>query len=85
MYQKTTKGWPAGPERAGYINLECFREDHTAPANTNAVDTLIAPTPAGAQRPVRQRAVESCGVTPPAGSDEPRQPMVQILLARLAR
>ncbi len=50
LYQKTAKAWPAEPEPAGYVNLEHIRENHIAPAGTNAIDTLIALTPAGVQR-----------------------------------
>lgn len=48
LYRKTGDSWPEEP--TGYVNLEKLRTNHLAPANTNAVDTLIALTPAGVQR-----------------------------------
>lgn len=46
LYRKE-KGekWTENP--SGYINIEKIRTDHIAPANTNAIDTLVALTPAG--------------------------------------
>ncbi len=50
LYQEPSGAWPDQPEPAGYVNLERIRENHIAPANTNAIDTLVALTPAGVQR-----------------------------------
>jgi hypothetical protein len=41
--------WPAEP--SGYLNVERIRTNHIAPANTDAVETLMALTPAGVHRP----------------------------------
>jgi hypothetical protein len=41
-------GWAEEP--TGYLNVERVRTNHLAPPNTNAIDTLIALTPAGASR-----------------------------------
>lgn len=49
LYQRAADGWPEEP--SGYLNVERIRTDHIAPAGTNAVDTLMALTPAGALRP----------------------------------
>lgn len=50
LYERPVDGWRAEAEPAGYVNLEHIRENHIAPADTNAIDTLIALTPAGVQR-----------------------------------
>ena len=54
LYERPPEGWLAEgepePDPVGYMNLERIRENHIAPANTNAVDTLIALTPAGVHR-----------------------------------
>ena|GEM_PF-501079 len=52
LYDRGDGTWPAHAEPTGYINLERIRENHIAPANTNAVETLMALTPAGVQRTV---------------------------------
>jgi hypothetical protein len=41
---------------AGYLNVNLVRTDHLAPVGTNAVDTIVALTPAGAARPLPQAA-----------------------------
>ena len=50
IYERYEDGWRDEP--TGYMNLEHIRTEHLAPAGTNAVDTLIALTPAGVHRPV---------------------------------
>ncbi|MHC4090223.1 MAG: hypothetical protein ACYSVY_08085 [Planctomycetota bacterium] len=52
LYDRVDGAWPADAEPTGYINLERIRENHIAPANTNAVETLMALTPAGVSRAV---------------------------------
>lgn len=47
---KGEEGWHNEP--TGYFNIFKFREKHICPANTNAVDTIMALTPAGITRPV---------------------------------
>lgn len=66
VYEKVADEWPTEAEPAGYINLERIRENHIAPMNTNAIDTLIALTPAGVRRTLRDaetisQAVERSG------------------------
>ena len=36
----------------GYLNVKLIRTNHIATANTNAVDTIMALTPAGINREV---------------------------------
>lgn len=49
LYRRNADGsWPEEP--SGYLNVERIRTNHIAPANTNAVETLIALTPAGIHR-----------------------------------
>jgi hypothetical protein len=38
-------------EPSGYINLEKIRTNHVAPRGADAVETLMALTPAGVHRP----------------------------------
>jgi hypothetical protein len=44
LYRRTGKAWPDEP--AGYLNIFKIRENHLCPPGTNAVDTLMALTPA---------------------------------------
>lgn len=53
VYEKVADEWPTEAEPAGYINLERISENHITPMNTNAIDTLIALTPAGVRRYLR--------------------------------
>lgn len=49
LYQRLTNGkWNETP--VGYLNVKLIRTNHIAPANTNAVDTIMALTPAGIGR-----------------------------------
>lgn len=51
LYEKLTNGrWNETP--VGYLNVKLIRTNHLAPANTNAVDTIIGLTPAGINREV---------------------------------
>ena len=52
LYHREGRAWSDEPEPDGYINLEAIRENHIAPANTDAIDTLMALTPAGVGRKV---------------------------------
>lgn len=46
LYRRQADGtWP--PEPTGYLNVECIRTAHVAPANTDAVATLLALAPGG--------------------------------------
>ncbi|MCH8146759.1 MAG: hypothetical protein IH987_02035 [Planctomycetes bacterium] len=53
MNEKDADTWLDSPAPVGYVNLERIRENHIAPANTNAIDALMALTPAGVQRTLR--------------------------------
>lgn len=49
LYRRAQGGsWPDEP--SGYLNVEKIRTNHIAPAGTNAVETLMALTPAGVHR-----------------------------------
>ncbi len=49
LYQRLTNGkWNESP--VGYLNVKLIRTNHIAPANTNAVDTIMALTPASVNR-----------------------------------
>lgn len=50
IYEKRENIWQTEP--TGYFNVLKFREKHICPANTNAVDTIMALTPAGMMQPV---------------------------------
>ena len=43
-------GWRDTP--TGYFNVDRIRTDHIAPRGTNAIDTLVALTPAGIMREI---------------------------------
>lgn len=48
VYQRLTNGeWNEVP--VGYLNVKLIRTNHIAPADTNAVDTIMVLTPAGIQ------------------------------------
>lgn len=49
LYARSGEDWPEEP--TGYLNVERVRTNHLAPAGTNAVDALMALTPAGVLRP----------------------------------
>ena len=49
LYQKNTD-WSETP--VGYLNVELIRTNHITPPNTNAVDTIMALTPAGIGRKI---------------------------------
>jgi hypothetical protein len=50
LYRRRASGtWEDEP--SGYINVEKIRTDHIAPSNADAVETLMALTPAGVHRP----------------------------------
>ena len=49
LYQRLANGkWTEEP--VGYLNVNIIRTNHIAPAGTNAVDTIMALTPAGISR-----------------------------------
>lgn len=49
LYQRKENGkWKQSPD--GYLNISLIRTNHIAPAGTNAVDTIMALTPAGINR-----------------------------------
>jgi hypothetical protein len=49
LYQRVAKDkWNEIP--VGYLNIKLIRTNHIAPADTNAVDTIMALTPAGINR-----------------------------------
>ena len=51
LYERQGSEWSETP--VGYMNAHLIRTNHLAPAGTNAVDTVVALTPAGVMRPVR--------------------------------
>ena len=53
VYQKDGENW--GDEPAGYINVHRIRENHIAPAGTNAIETIVALTPMRIERPLGKR------------------------------
>lgn len=48
LYERSGEAWSERP--AGYLNLAKIRTAHVLPAGTNAVDTIMALTPAGVHR-----------------------------------
>ena len=48
LYARNGKQWPESP--TGYFNVEKLRERHVAPANTSAVETIVALTPMNLMR-----------------------------------
>jgi hypothetical protein len=50
LYQREKGFWTDTP--IGYINLEKIRKSHIAPPDTNAIETIMALTPAGVMRKV---------------------------------
>lgn len=54
LYQRLANNeWNEVP--FGYLNVKLIRTNHIAPANTNAVDTIMALTPAGIDRDIRKQ------------------------------
>lgn len=54
LYERAGDKWSNEP--VGYLNVHLIRTKHLAPANTNAVDTIVALTPAGVARPLRRES-----------------------------
>ena len=50
LYERRGERWSDEP--VGYLNVHLIRTNHLAPADTNAVDTIVALTPAGVTRPL---------------------------------
>jgi hypothetical protein len=50
LYKRNGPGGAWGEQAVGYLNVEKIRTNHLAPPNTNAIDTLVALTPAVACR-----------------------------------
>lgn len=50
LHERDRGPWNAFP--SGYLNVDKIREGHLAPRDTNAIDTLIALTPAGVTREI---------------------------------
>ena len=50
LFQRKGKEWNENP--VGYLNVNKIRTNHIAPANTSAVDTIVALTPAGVMRQI---------------------------------
>lgn len=50
LYEKINNRW--NDEPSGYLNVNSIRTNHIAPANTNAIETIIALTPFGIEREV---------------------------------
>jgi hypothetical protein len=50
LYERELVGESWGAQAVGYLNVEKIRTNHLAPPNTNAVDTIVALTPAAAGR-----------------------------------
>lgn len=55
LYESHENKWRESP--SGYINLGMIRTNHIAPPNTNAIDTLVALTPAGVTYSVEKRKI----------------------------
>lgn len=52
LYQRQPTSGAWSDEAVGYLNVERIRTNHIAPPNTNAIDTIVALTPAGVGRPL---------------------------------
>jgi len=52
LYERQNGDWQTDP--SGYLNVMSIRTNHIAPANTNAIDTIIALTPFGIGREVNR-------------------------------
>lgn len=50
LYRRNGASGIWGEQAAGYLNVEKIRTDHIAPPDTNAIDTIVALTPAVACR-----------------------------------
>ena len=53
LYERKLGKKPWSPQAVGYLNVETIRTNHIAPPNTNAIDTIVALTPAAAARPIK--------------------------------
>jgi len=53
LYERKGNRWSREP--AGYLNVNRIRRSHLRPTNTNAVDTIVALTPAGVMRRLSKR------------------------------
>ena len=52
LYERKDKDWNNQP--TGYLNVNLIRTNHIAPQNTNAIDTIVALTPSGITREVKE-------------------------------
>jgi hypothetical protein len=50
LYARESSEVAWGDQAIGYLNVEMIRTNHIAPPNTNAIDTIVALTPAAACR-----------------------------------
>jgi len=50
LYKRNGKSGAWGDQAVGYLNVENIRTNHLAPPDTNAIDTIVALTPAAACR-----------------------------------
>jgi hypothetical protein len=50
LYERKSDKSEWSDKAVGYLNIEKIRTNHIAPPNTNAIDTIIALTPAAAER-----------------------------------
>ena len=53
LYQRPVGQDEWNDQAVGYLNIEKIRTNHLAPPNTNAIDTIVALTPAAAGRPIQ--------------------------------
>ena len=59
VYERVEGQWNAHP--TGYLNIEKIRLAHLVPAGTNAIDTIMALSPAGANRPIPCNTYQGSG------------------------
>ena len=52
LFERRSGEKPWSPQAVGYLNVERIRTNHIAPPDTNAIDTIVALTPAAAGRPI---------------------------------
>jgi hypothetical protein len=50
LYQRSSESGSWSDQALGYLNVEKIRTNHIAPSGTNAIDTIVALTPAAAGR-----------------------------------
>lgn len=50
LYERKSAATPWSEQAVGYLNVEKIRTNHIAPPGTNAIDTIVALTPAAATR-----------------------------------